>query len=210
MSNDDSGSDSVPTLYQGAHFLSLLKEKKVTRQKLDELVKSGLLSDLLEADVTHVDRARFWEALDGEYTLLVNETQTLWSLVERSNYDWVNPYITKESLTLQGCDASPRMYTQPVRFLRHGGLTGGAEMLAQTRERAFRPCTMRELLTFGVHFPRVSWEAPVVALGSTFDLNNVSNWMGICGEPHERRLRLYPESAQFPLRTRFLSVKLVP
>lgn len=47
------------TLGQGIKILSLVEQKEVPREQLQELLASGLLADLLDADVDAIDRDAF-------------------------------------------------------------------------------------------------------------------------------------------------------
>lgn len=49
----------VATLAQGNQVLSLILQKKMPAEQLQELIESGFLSDLLDANIEEVNRQEF-------------------------------------------------------------------------------------------------------------------------------------------------------
>lgn len=65
------------TLGQAAKLLQLIVQSGKTEEELQELYASGLLTDLLKADVKRVDRNKFQQLLFGALTVVKTTASTL-------------------------------------------------------------------------------------------------------------------------------------
>ncbi|GEM_PF-1661011 len=74
------------TLAQGNQVLNLILQKDVPREQLQELLASGLLADLLDANVQQVDRVKFREVL-GLSAFKYDKTKDGWKLLEDVSFD---------------------------------------------------------------------------------------------------------------------------
>lgn len=156
---------STATLDQAKHILVLLGQKNPSKEDLNILFKSGLLSDLLDADLSRVNRDDFRKLL-GLHSLnlqiSVDCSQTLEEMILALHLDWVRGDISSKWYPVKGrgrktlkaeiihlnCDISPE----------------GA--IAEIIKKGMRPALIEELLAFGASFPEIQRNFRVVALGS--------------------------------------------
>ena len=75
------------TLAQGNQVLNLILQKDVPREQIQDLLASGLLADLLDANVQQVDRKKFREVL-GLSAFKYDKTKDGWKLFEDVTFDW--------------------------------------------------------------------------------------------------------------------------
>ena len=71
------------TLAQGNQVLSLILQKNLSSERLQRLLASGLLSDLLDVDPEEIDRGELGEVLAGDETPEI--------VIDR-----INPFIPEE------------------------------------------------------------------------------------------------------------------
>ena len=81
------------TLAQGNQVLNLILQKDVPCEQLQELLASGLLSDLLDANIQQVDRVKFREVL-GLSTFKHDKAKDGWILLEDIPFDG-NEFISR-------------------------------------------------------------------------------------------------------------------
>jgi len=74
------------TLKQGNQVLNLVLQKDVPREQLQELLASGLLADLLDANIQQVDRIKFREVL-GLSIFKYDQTKNGWKLLKDVPFD---------------------------------------------------------------------------------------------------------------------------
>lgn len=80
------------SLAQGGQVLRLIHEQETTVEQLQDLIESGLLSDLLKADVKKVNRDDFRKLLGltfPELKIIVDYTKTLQEMIAAGHYDWL-------------------------------------------------------------------------------------------------------------------------
>ena len=74
------------TLKQGNQVLNLILQKDIPCEQLQELLASGLLSDLLDANIQQIDRVKFRKVLDLS-TFKHDKTKDGWELLEDVPFD---------------------------------------------------------------------------------------------------------------------------
>lgn len=153
------------TLAQSVQVLDLVRAKETSLEKLQTTLESGLLSDLLDADVAEVDRDKFRAFLGlspVKFTTTVDCGMTLEQMIAAGNYDWVNPDITPERFPIKG---TTRREEEPelVHFNRD---ISSDDAIAELDKRNMEPADIVDLLAFGAKYPDIQRKFPVVALGS--------------------------------------------
>jgi hypothetical protein len=162
------------TLDQAKHILVLLGQKNPSKEDLNILFKSGLLSDLFDGDLSQVNRDDFRRFL-GLHPLRmkinVDYTLSLEKMISACCYDWVRGDIAsrwypvlgkgKKSLRVEikqlNCDMSPE------------------SAIKETSKKGARPASIAELLSFGLVFPEIQRRFKVVALGSFLEIQGSYN-----------------------------------
>lgn len=92
-------------------------------------------------------------------------------LVKQGNYDWVNDSINDRNFK------ADEMHQTEI-FLKHFEQNMSAEAVLKALDAdGLRPATMSELLEFGIRYPELQRQFPIVALGSV--------WQYISGKPFE-------------------------
>ena len=154
------------TLAQANHFLTLINQKGVQAEQLQELYESGLLADLLDANVGEVNRDDF-RKLCGltplEPRITVDYGMSLADMVKAGHYDWANKDITSKNFpnTRKGKDD---VMPELVHFNR---TITSDEAIAELDTMGFRSGTIEELLAYGATSPETQRKFPIIALGSS-------------------------------------------
>lgn len=158
------------TLAQGNQVLTLILQKRVPCVRLQALLSSGLLSDLLMADVGPVDRGKFREFLgvtdyvEQNFSVKVDCTRSLVQMIKAGKYEWVNNGITAEHFSIEGEGTQEK---EVVLFHFNKVMTSD-NVITEMKKQGFRPARIEELLALGEFHPDVQRQFPVVALGSAW------------------------------------------
>lgn len=164
------------TFEQAKHLLTLVSQKGTPREQLQKLNTSGLLADLLDANIDEVDRDDFRELLGLtplELRITVDYGMTLEQMVEVGHYDWANPEIdwanpdiTASCFPITG-EGKKELVAEVIHFNRD---ISSEDAVTELGGMALRPGTIEELLAFGAAFPEMQRKFPIVELGSSCEI----------------------------------------
>lgn len=160
---------SIATLDQAKHILVLFGQKNLNKEDLNVLFRSGLLSDLLDADLSQVNRDDFRKLL-GLHPLLmqinVDCDMSLEEMISACLFDWVRGDITSRWYPVLGKGKK----TLRVEIACLNRDISPSSAVAEIDMRGARPASIEELLAFGVAFPEIQRRFRVVALGSFLEI----------------------------------------
>ena len=162
------------TLNQAGKVLEVIGQKGIPREQLQKLLGSGLLSDLLDANVDSVDRDTFRQAIGlkplgahttiTRYPMLIDYDRLVEDGIKAGKYDWKNDDIMSKNFPSQ--ETGTREAT--VELFRYGKDMSTDEVLAELDKQGYRPATLKELLAIGEKHPDLQKEFPIFALGSVW------------------------------------------
>lgn len=189
---------NVATLGQGAKVLELILQKETPVAQMQDLLKRGLLADLLDANVGSVDREDFRKLLGlgnlmpdlMELTgvALPEKKRTLTDRIKDGGYDWVNGDITEERFPLT-LPAGPRKL-----FLAHyNKVMNGKKVDEWASKNGYKVGLTDDLLAVGCHpeYKDLQRKFPIIALGSPAVIPGPRRVPYLDGSDAERRLYLY-------------------
>jgi hypothetical protein len=177
------------TWEQAKHFLTFVSQKGTRGSQLQKLVVSGLLSDLLDANVDEVDRDAFRKLLGltpVELHIVVDYMMSLEAMIAAGHYDWVNDNITSSRFPLKG-DGRKDLAAEVIHFNRD---ISSDNAVADLNRMGLRPGTIEELLAFGAEFPEMQRQFPIIALGSSCKVDGVRRVASLGGGGSRRSLYL--------------------
>ena len=168
------------TLAQGNQVLNLILQKRTPSKQLQKLLASGLLSDILDANLENgVNRNTFRSVIGLKpfhgfsknatfdyYGLSVNYDLSVEAAVKAGKYDLTNENITSKNFPsirrgMANIDIILVHYNQymesdeVIHDLDKGGLR-------------LRPAELPELLAFGAKYSDIQRDFPIIALGSAW------------------------------------------
>lgn len=124
------------------------------------------------------------------------------SLLEKGEYGYKNPNITPINFPGECISQFDAVLFHPNRDI------SSDDVLRELDEMGFRPATMIELLAFGVTFPDIQRDFPIVELASSWvdpdsvrSVGSLSYWAG------RRSLRLHGWANDWNANCRFLAVR---
>ena len=158
------------TLNQAGKVLEVIGQKGIPREQLQKLLGSGLLSDLLDANVDSVDRDTFRQAIGlkplgahttiTRYPMLIDYDRLVEDGIKAGKYDWKNDDIMSKNFPSQ--ETGTREAT--VELFRYGKDMSTDEVLAELDKQGYRPATLKELLAIGEKHPDLQKEFLIFAL----------------------------------------------
>ena len=174
---------STATLDQAKHILVLLGQKNPSKESLNVLFKSGLLSDLLDADLSQVSRDDFRKLL-GLHSLnlqiSVDCSLSLEEMILVPRFDWVRGDISSKWFPVKG-DGKKTIRAQIVHLNCEISPEGA---IAEIIKKGMRPALIEELLSLGASFPEIQRSFRIVALGSFTEVRGSYNipYLGMASE----------------------------
>lgn len=174
---------STATLDQAKHILVLFGQKKLSKEDMNVLFKSGILSDLLDANLSQVNRDDFRRAL-GLHSLSmkinVDFSISLEEMISSCLCDWVRGDITSRWYPVVG----EGMRTFRVEIAHLNCDISPARAKAEIIKKGARSATIAELLAFGAAFPEIQRKFRLVALGSFTEVRGSYNfpYLGVGSE----------------------------
>lgn len=206
---------SKPTLGQAQHLLTIISQKGVTSESLTALFESGVLSDVLDADLSRVDREAFRATLGlgrivpDTFRFTVVAGQSLEAMTTAGRYDWVNSNITKELFPIADHDCGDF----EGRYFHFGRKISSEEAVQRIeKEDPNNPWSRSRLpqqLSFGAKFPEEQRKFPIVALGSVAEVEGGRRVPYLDGSGSHRGLRLYGWGGDWLPAVRFLAVRRI-
>lgn len=165
---------SSSTLDQAKHVLVLLGQKNPSKESLNILFKSGLLSDLLDADLSRISRDDFRKLL-GLHSLNlqinVDCSLSLEEMILTPHFDWVRGDITSRWYPVLGKGKK----TFRVEIVHLNCEISPDNAIAEITKKGARPASIEELLAFGASFPEIQRSFRIVALGSFTEVRGSYN-----------------------------------
>lgn len=162
------------TLKQAGKVLELIAQKEVPKEQLQEILGSGLLSDLLDANVDSVNRDIFRESIGLKplgvyatitgYTIPINYDRSVEEGIKAGKYDWKNSDITSEHFPSQEIGT----IEGPVELFHFSKDMETDGVLAELDKKGYRAATLKELLALGEKCPDLQREFSIIALGSVW------------------------------------------
>lgn len=154
------------TLKQAGKALEVIGQKEIPGEQLQELIGSGLLSDLLDADIGAIDRNEFRKICGLKpkniFSVSVNYDRSVEDGIKAGEYVWVNDDITQEHFPTKRSGTAEI----DVELVYFGDDVGVDEAFAGLDRKGLRPAELHELLALGEKFPDLQSKFPIIALGS--------------------------------------------
>ena len=158
------------TFGQAVKILSMVEQKEVPRDQLQKLLGSGLLSDLLDADVDAIDRSVFRQAIGlvplNVFNLTVDFNRSVEDGIKAGKYDWKSDGITSEHFSSQETGMA-EVAVELFHFSKDMETEG---VLKEMEKKGYRPATLKELLAFGEKYPDLQRKFPIIAFGSVWQV----------------------------------------
>lgn len=142
-----SGRASEPTPAQMKEFFAQVESGRITREGLQAFLRGQ-------------------EPAFPSYSVTVNYGQTIEQLVEAGQYDWVNGVINSRNF-LSREKGEVQIDIHLLNFDR----TSSEDIISAMDRQGFRPASLEELLALGAAYPDLQRENPIVALGSTYPID---------------------------------------
>lgn len=183
-----------PSFGQALNVLNLVHQKKQKRDELEAFTQSGLLSDLLDCDISLIKRNDFREFIGLPkigFRFFMDYNKDLGQLLDASGVKGVSDKITRENIPSQKQNGKQRrwIHGELHTFVRGHVITGldhrvrndRAYLMSKLHDRGVRGATFEELLTFKAAFPREDRQK-VFAPGSPTNLVASAYWVNSTGE----------------------------
>jgi hypothetical protein len=194
------------TFAQAAQILKLVLDQDPTCDSVDELCRTGLLTDLLQCDPTAVDREQLRQLiglLPLKPELRVDRRLTIEEMVSLGNYDGQNSQVSSEFFKVTGTGII-NVVPELIWF--------GLEMYSDEAERRLRdmgkvPARIEEILGFGATFPDFQRRFPIVGLDASTRLQYGLATASLSAETDgvKRVLGLRPREDKWPKNARYLA-----
>lgn len=185
---------------------TLLEAKGKDYQGFQSLLSSGVLADIIEADLVNVDREALRKTLGLtplEMQFFVDCGMTLDQMIAAGSYDWTNSDITAKRFLLSG---TGKVAFEPKIF--HFDRDISSENAIKEMEKdGFRPAKIEELLAYGAILPDEQRKHPIIALGSVTEVGGGRYVPCLDSFDSERDLDLDWWSSDWSGRCRFLGVR---
>ncbi len=156
------------TLGQGIKMLTLIEQKETPCEQMQKLLASGLIADLLDANVDGVDRNAFRQLVGlkpfNVYALTINYSRSVEDGIKAGKYDWSNSDIASSHCT-SGEAGTKEISIELIHFKR--GMETD-EVLSELDKMNLRPATLKELLALGEKHPDLQRKFPIIALASAW------------------------------------------
>lgn len=203
---------------QAANLLTLVGNKGTPSEQIQKLYNSGLLADLLDANVDKVNRDEFRKVLGlvalepravanaatyPSYTVPVDYNLSLPDMITAGHYDDVNDNITPERFPIQG--SGKRQVT--IALVHPGKEVESQPLIDEMDALGYRPATNAELLALGARYPELQREIPVIALGSLAEVRAHRRVMYLDNWDGKRKLNLHWFAGRWYEVCRFAFVK---
>ncbi len=185
---------------------TLLEAKGKDYQGFQSLLSSGVLADIIEADLVNVDREALRKTLGLtplEMQFFVDCGMTLDQMIAAGSYDWTNSDITAKRFLLSG---TGKVAFEPKIF--HFDRDISSENAIKEMEKdGFRPAKIEELLAYGAILPDEQRKHPIIALGSVTGIGGDRHVPYLDSDGSRRVLDLYWWSCEWLGNDRFLGVR---
>ncbi len=156
------------TLAQGNQVTNLILQKQTPSEQLQKLLESGLLSDLLDANLEGgIDRNAFRRLIGlipNSYPVQVNYDLSVEAAIRAGKYDWKNENITSANFppTRQGT------MDLDIILVHYGRDMQDEEIDKDLERQGLRDAELPELLALGAKYPDLQRQFPIIARGSVW------------------------------------------
>lgn len=199
------------TFGQALQALNLINAKDQTAERLVALYNSGILSDLLEADLSRVNRHEVRAALKLArssslvFPLVVNYEESLEEMISSGRYDLRGRDISSHHFPIGagGVVEFEARYFCADNTRSTPSESALKDIFSSGPVNPWWPARIEHLLSHGKMLPDAQLHFPIVALGGGHPYVSCLDWLGM-----KRRLRLYSLDFSFLRCTRFLAVRL--
>lgn len=192
--------------------LKVLDEKKMTPERWNRILASGILADLCDKDAcldrNAVRRALKLEPLGFEQsTLVVIYDLSFREMVAAGHYEGgVHDDLTSERFPIAG----EGVETVEVRNFHFNRSCASEDALRWIKADGWKPAKIEHLLAYGYKYPEEQRKYPIVALGSSTTLAGyrVVPYLHRDGGTRERCVMLHPQELKdYEANSRFLAVR---
>ena len=170
--------NTVYTSGQLVKFTELGEQKGLNPERFQLLLQSGFFSDLLEINLSQINRDDFREAmglLQLKFDFVVDYNETKEQLINQGNYDFADHLIDDLPFPISVGKIEKITGELVVVDYTHGPL----DVKKQLEKSHLRTPTLAELLTFGALFPKVQTKFELRVIGLVCDEWSKMPW--ICG-----------------------------
>lgn len=178
------------TFGQAMQALNLIQSKNKTLEELEHFFQSGLLSDILDADLPQIDRNDFREHIGlprAGFKFWVDYNFNLEDLISRNGIKRFDKRITRQNIPFVKIFEKSRVEIKAEihTFVRKGiivglnrsaGNSGRRYCLQKLTERGVRGATLEELICFNRQFPKESIDRKIFAPGSPTNIESGATW----------------------------------
>jgi hypothetical protein len=205
---------NLTTLGQGAKVLELILQKEVPVEQMQELLKSGLLADLLDADVGNVNREDFRQLLglsrlmpdimELKGIVLPEQSVTYGDRIAAAGYDWKDDAITEKLFPLT-LPAGPRNLV----LVHFNKVMRTKTVEAWVKENGYELALFDDLLAVGSHseYKELQRQFPIIQLGSSTEVGGRRSVPGLFRDGSRRGLSIGWCGDGWTGRCRFLLVR---
>ncbi len=123
---------------------------------------------------------------ERSFDLMIDYSQTLEQMISVGNYDWSHNDIRAKYFFVKG-EGRVSCKVKLVHFNRRIYLEEAISELGKANKR---PANIEELLAFGAQYPEIQRQFPVLAIGSSAEINGDRGVAYLCGKSSERNLYL--------------------
>ncbi|MBP9855953.1 MAG: hypothetical protein KBC48_01430 [Candidatus Pacebacteria bacterium] len=146
------------TLAQATQVLGLILEKKGNVKDLQDLLESGLLTDLLDSDPKHISRDAFRQILFltdqiPSYKIKVDYSVSFEELINRGKYEEVDERLAGNISQWNFWEGQDRKPDVEVYLLPLPHDMQPTAMTQYIRRMGMRELNNKEILTFGIEYP---------------------------------------------------------
>lgn len=152
------------TLDQKNQILNLFKNKSF--EQIQKLLRSQLLSDLLNANIKSIDRDTFRVVIGlkplTSFPITIDYDLSMESLIEQGKYDIKNKDVNSENFK----NTKRGKTNLIIRLMRFNKKITLKKVFEEIDNQGFRPAESMELLAFGIKYPEEYKKRAVLALGN--------------------------------------------
>lgn len=163
------------TLDQGFDWLKRLKDAGLSREQIQVIFDSGILTvvfDAVKADKTidteEVRKVMGLEPLLLVYKIVVDYGISLAEMIKTGKYDWVNDDIVAKNFPIQIQAQGNEKQELEITLFHFNRYIGSDDAIKEIDKAGYRPVSLAELLALGTSQPELQRQFPIIALGSVW------------------------------------------
>lgn len=144
-----------------------------------------------------------------DITINIDYTKTINELIKDGKYNWVNSGVTAENFSI-----SPEMTEKKevsAKLFHFNRDISSEDVISEMDKVGYRPANLTELLSWGILFPELQKQFPIVALGAVWEKEEeeddyISYVPYLSGHDSWREIYLHWLILKWSNRYRFLAV----